>query len=60
MHAHEGVAGAHAARQAFAGHEAQHRIPQVRRIYDTAIAHLRESMLRFVAGESLPGRVRAC
>lgn len=35
-------------------------LAQVRHIYDTAIQHLRDSMQRFVAGEDLPGRVRAC
>lgn len=35
-------------------------LEQVRLIYDSGLAHLREAMQRFVAGESLPGRVRAC
>ena len=35
-------------------------LAQVQKIYQGALAHLRDSMLRFVAGESLPGRVRAC
>ena len=35
-------------------------LAQVRMLYDTALSHLRDAMLRFVAGESLPGRVRAC
>ena len=35
-------------------------LEQVRSIYQAGLAHLRESMLRFVAGEALPGRVRAC
>ncbi len=35
-------------------------LAQVRRIYDSSIAHLRACLQRFVAGESLPGRVRAC
>ncbi len=35
-------------------------LEQVQKIYQEAIAHLRESMLRFVAGDTLPGRVRAC
>ncbi|MDQ7975550.1 MAG: AMP nucleosidase, partial [Rhodocyclaceae bacterium] len=35
-------------------------LAQVRRIYDGGLAHLRDSMQRFVAGETLPGRVRAC
>ncbi len=34
-------------------------LEQVKAIYDGGLQHLRESMLRFVAGESLPGRVRA-
>jgi len=33
---------------------------QVRAIYSQQINHLREAMQRFVAGEALPGRVRAC
>lgn len=35
-------------------------LAEVRRIYDNSIAHLREAMQRFVAGENLPGNVRAC
>ena len=35
-------------------------LAQVQTIYQQALAHLRDSMLRFVAGETLPGRVRAC
>ena len=35
-------------------------LAQVRHIYDTSIAHLRDCLQRFVAGENLPGRVRAC
>ena len=35
-------------------------LAQVRRIYDTSLAHLRQAMQRFVAGEALPGHVRAC
>ncbi len=35
-------------------------LEQVKAIYQGGLAHLRESMLRFVAGEALPGRVRAC
>ncbi|RDI28618.1 AMP nucleosidase [Pseudacidovorax intermedius] len=35
-------------------------LAQVQRIYQEGLAHLRESMQRFVAGETLPGRVRAC
>ena len=33
---------------------------QVRRIYDSSIAHLRDSLHRFVAGEDMGGPVRAC
>ncbi len=35
-------------------------LAQVQRIYQEGLAHLRASMLRFVAGETLPERVRAC
>lgn len=35
-------------------------LAQVQAIYFQQINHLREAMQRFVAGESLPGRVRAC
>ncbi|RZM00502.1 MAG: AMP nucleosidase, partial [Variovorax sp.] len=35
-------------------------LAHVQTIYQEGLAHLRESMLRFVAGETLPGRVRAC
>ncbi|RYZ12616.1 MAG: AMP nucleosidase [Comamonadaceae bacterium] len=35
-------------------------LEQVRAIYDQGLAHLRDAMLRFVNGESMPGRVRAC
>jgi len=35
-------------------------LAQVRRIYDGSIAHLRESLHRFVAGDELASRVRAC
>jgi AMP nucleosidase len=35
-------------------------LARVREIYDSSIAHLRSAMQRFVAGESLPGHVRAC
>jgi len=31
-----------------------------REIYDTGIDHLRQAMQRFVAGDNLPGHVRAC
>jgi len=35
-------------------------LARVREIYDSSIAHLRTAMQRFVAGEQLPGHVRAC
>jgi AMP nucleosidase len=35
-------------------------LAQVARIYDNSIAHLREAMQRFVAGDDLNTRVRAC
>ena len=35
-------------------------LAQVRAIYDGSIAHLREALQAFVAGDSLAGRVRAC
>ena len=35
-------------------------LAQVQRIYDQQIAHLRDAMQRYVAGETLPGHVRAC
>jgi AMP nucleosidase len=35
-------------------------LQRVREIYDNSLAHLRLAMQRFVAGESLPGRARAC
>ncbi|WP_394787884.1 AMP nucleosidase [Rhodoferax sp.] len=35
-------------------------LAQVRLIYDQQIDHLRAAMQRFVAGETLPGHVRAC
>ena len=35
-------------------------LAQVHLIYDQQIAHLRLAMQRFVAGETLPGHVRAC
>ncbi len=35
-------------------------LAQVRLIYDQQIAHLRGAMHRYVAGETLPGHVRAC
>ncbi len=35
-------------------------LARAREIYGNSIAHLRSAMQRFVAGESLPGHVRAC
>jgi AMP nucleosidase len=35
-------------------------LAQVQVIYDQQIAHLRNAMQRYVAGETLPGHVRAC
>jgi AMP nucleosidase len=35
-------------------------LAQVRSIYDSSIAHLREALQTFVAGDELAGRVRAC
>ncbi|SMF10012.1 AMP nucleosidase [Pseudogulbenkiania subflava] len=35
-------------------------LAQVRHIYQNSLAHLRGTMQRFVAGEDLPGHVRAC
>ncbi|MEJ7928776.1 AMP nucleosidase [Ramlibacter sp. AN1015] len=35
-------------------------LAQVRAVYAQQIAHLRDAVQRFTAGESLPGRVRAC
>ena len=35
-------------------------LAQVRRIYSQQVGHLREAVQRFAAGETLPGRVRAC
>ena len=35
-------------------------LAQVRSIYHGGLDHLRDAMQRFVAGETLPGRVRAC
>ena len=35
-------------------------LAQVQLIYDLQIAHLRDAMQRYVAGETLPGHVRAC
>ncbi|MEP6790334.1 MAG: AMP nucleosidase, partial [Ramlibacter sp.] len=35
-------------------------LAQVREIYTQQIGHLRDAMQRFVAGDTLPGHVRAC
>ena len=35
-------------------------LAQVQRIYDQQIAHLRDAMQRYLAGQTLPGHVRAC
>ena len=35
-------------------------LAQARAIYDQQIAHLQDAMQRYVAGETLPGHVRAC
>ncbi|GAB3658658.1 AMP nucleosidase [Ramlibacter alkalitolerans] len=40
--------------------EPESALNEVRAIYAQQINHLREAMQRFVAGEGLPGRVRAC
>ncbi|MCD6077892.1 MAG: amn, partial [Ramlibacter sp.] len=40
--------------------DAQSALAQVQTIYAQQINHLREAMQRFVAGDSLPGRVRGC
>jgi AMP nucleosidase len=40
--------------------DAESALAQVRAIYSQQINHLREAMQRFVAGEDLPGHVRAC
>ncbi|MDD0838938.1 AMP nucleosidase [Curvibacter sp. HBC61] len=39
---------------------AESALQQVHEIYNQQIAHLRDAMQRFVAGETLPGHVRAC
>jgi AMP nucleosidase len=41
-------------------HDPDSALSQVRAIYAQQINHLREAMQRFVAGEAMPGRVRAC
>ncbi len=40
--------------------DAAEALEQVRTIYNGGLAHLREAMLRFVAGQAQPDRVRAC
>jgi AMP nucleosidase len=40
--------------------DAASALEQVRRIYDSGLSHLRKAMQRYVAGEDLPGRARAC
>ena len=35
-------------------------LAKAREIYDASLSHLREAMQRFVAGDALPGHVRAC
>ena len=40
--------------------DAAEALAQVGRIYDGSIAHLRDAMQRFVAGEDISERVRAC
>jgi AMP nucleosidase len=40
--------------------DATEALAQVRAIYDEGLEHLRDAMQRFVAGASLPGRMRAC
>ncbi|MDM0114720.1 AMP nucleosidase [Variovorax sp. J22R133] len=40
--------------------DADAALEQVKLIYRTGLDHLRNAMVRFVAGETMPGRVRAC
>jgi len=40
--------------------DAASALAQVRRIYDAGLVHLRRAMQRYVDGETLPGRARAC
>ena len=40
--------------------DAEAALTQVRRIYDSSIAHLRDTLHRFVAGEDVGDHVRAC
>jgi AMP nucleosidase len=41
-------------------HDAESALAQVRAIYAQQINHLREAMQRFVGGDAMPARVRAC
>ena len=41
-------------------HDAESALAHVRSIYDSNVAHLRDALGRFVAGEALATRVRAC
>ena len=41
-------------------HDAEAALARVRQIYDQSLQHLRSAMQRYVAGEDLGGRVRAC
>ena len=41
-------------------HDAESALAHVRGIYDSNVAHLRDALGRFVAGEALATRVRAC
>ena len=41
-------------------HDPASALAQVQLIYNQQIAHLRSAMQRYVAGETLPGHVRAC
>ncbi|MGR4870393.1 AMP nucleosidase [Variovorax sp. LARHSF232] len=40
--------------------DANAALDQVEHIYRTGLTHLRNAMMGFVAGETMPGRVRAC
>ena len=40
-------------------HDASEALAQVQRIYGQSIAHLRDAMRRFVAGDDTLGQVRA-
>ncbi len=41
-------------------HDADAAVAQIRRVYDASMAHLREALQRFVAGDTPTQRVRAC